>query len=184
MGSRQASAERVPGTFDAFALARRGAAIAGALDASTLPRVADRLAPGRAPLRWRIAGTADGAQHPALEIAVDGTVPLECQSCLRTFQWPVAQRTLVLLARDERELARLDQADESEVIVGDAAQVARTLIEDELLLTLPFAPQCRRDDCARRTAAMGAPARELPAAASPFGALAGMKVRRHAKPRR
>lgn len=176
-------AQPVPGAFDAFALARRGAEIAGTLDVSTLPRLAERVAAAKASIRWRIVGAADAAGRPALEIALDGAVPLECQSCLRTFEWPVAQRTLILLARDERELNRLDEADEHEVIVG-AAQDARTLVEDELLLTLPFAPQCRREDCASRTAAMGALAHEAPASPSPFGALAAMKVRRRPKKRR
>jgi uncharacterized protein len=184
MAGRHVSAGRAPGAFDAFVLARRGAEIAGTLDASSLPRMGDRLAEGKAPIRWRIAGSTDDAGRPALEIAVDGTVPLECQSCLRTFQSPVAQRTRVLLARDERELARLDETDEHEVIVGTAAQDARTLIEDELLLTLPFAPHCRREDCARRTAAMGAPPHQAAEPESPFAVLAGLKARRRAKPRR
>ncbi len=59
MTGRRGSAERIAGTFDAFGLARRGAAIAGTLDASARPRVADRLADGEAPIAWRIAGTAD-----------------------------------------------------------------------------------------------------------------------------
>src|SRR5512143_4137740 len=188
MGGRQRltteRAERGPGTFDAFALARRGAEIAGTLDASTLPRLADSGAADTAPIRWRILGTTDAGGRPALEVALEGAVPLECQSCLRTFDWPVAQRTLLLLARDERELNRLDEADEHEVIIGAAGQDARTLVEDELLLTLPFAPQCRRDDCASRTAAMGAPVHEAAASPSPFGALAAMKVRRRTKKRR
>lgn len=177
-------AERVPGTFDPFALARRGAEVTGTLDASALPRLAGRVATGKASIRWRIVGTADAAGRPALEIALDGAVPLECQSCLRTFAWPLAQRTVVLLARDEGDLGRLDGADEHEVIVGTAAQDARALVEDELLLTLPFAPQCRRDDCASRTAALGAPTHEGPASPSPFDALAALKVRRRTKQRR
>ena len=183
MTGRHASVERVPGPFDPFALARRGAEIGGTLDAATLPRVADRLGTGKAPVHWRIGGTIDGSGRPALEIALDGSVPLECQSCLRMFEWPIAQRTVVLLARDERDLARLDEADEHEVIIGAPTQDARTLIEDELLLTLPFAPQCRRDDCASRTAKMGAAGNASTAPASPFGALAGLKVRRRTKRR-
>ena len=52
---------------------------------------------------------------------------------------PVAQRTLLLLARDERELARLDAEDhEHEVVLADAPLDPLTLVEDELLLTLPL----------------------------------------------
>ena len=94
---------------------------------------------------------------------LDGEVPLECQRCLRTFTWPVAQATVLLLARDERELARLDADDAHEVILAAAPLVAMTLVEDELLLTLPFAPHCDRPDCAT-----GDASREALEARSPF----------------
>ena len=110
--------------------------------------------PGAAPLRWRISGRTDASGRPALEVQLDGEVPLECQRCLRTFAWPVAQATVLLLARDERELARLDADDAHEVIVAAAPLPSLTLVEDELLLTLPFAPHCERADCA--TAERGA----------------------------
>ncbi len=186
MTGRRGSAERIAGTFDAFGVARRGAAIAGTLGASALPRVTDRLADGEARIAWRIAGAADALGRPAIEVSLEGAVPLECQRCLRTFSWPVAQRTLLLLARDEGDLARLDENDVHEVILAATPQDPVALVEDELLLTLPFAPHCDRDDCATRTAAMATPTGEavLPAAPSAFDALAAMKSELQKKPKR
>ncbi len=73
-----------------------------------MERAVDRLAPegGASEVAWRITGTTDALGRPALEIRLDGSVPLECQRCLQPFAWPVAQCTMLLLARDERELAR------------------------------------------------------------------------------
>ncbi len=176
MTGRGTAATRRDGAFDAFGLAAREQEIAGAVDAAALPRVADRLAPGAAPLRWRISGRTDASGRPALEVQLDGEVPLECQRCLRAFAWPVAQATVLLLAHDERELARLDADDAHEVIVAAAPLPLLTLVEDELLLTLPFAPHCERADCA--TAEVGreeGAAAEPSAAGSPFGALAALK---------
>ena len=71
----------------------------------------------------------------------------------------MAQQTLLLLARDEREQATLDEDDEHEVVVAAAPLDPRVLVEDELLLTLPFAPHCERGDCTWRgpqTAGRGA----------------------------
>jgi hypothetical protein len=67
--------------LDAFDLARRRASITGQIYAASLPRVADRLDPegGDARVAWRIVGTADAFAHPALEIGIDGAVPLVCQ---------------------------------------------------------------------------------------------------------
>ena len=63
-----------------------------------------------------------------------------CQRCLGRLDWPVDQATEVLLAGDERELAALDDASEGEVILADGPLDPAELVEDELVLTLPFAP--------------------------------------------
>lgn len=156
------------GSIDAFRLARKQAEVAGTLDLRTASRIADRLA-GDAPasVRWRIAGVADGAGRPALEVTLDGTVPLQCQRCLRTFGWPVSQRTQLLLAHDESELARLDDEDDREVVLGSEPLAVQDLIEEEVLLTLPFVPRCDAPDC--RPAGEAA-AGEVPVR-SPFDAL-------------
>ena len=177
MAGRRQSAVRPRGTFDAFDLVRRQAALAGTADVASMPRAADRLAEGtgRAStvVSWRITGTVETLGRPALEMRLDGSVPLECQRCLQAFAWPVAQVTTLLLARDERELALLDEGDdEHEVILASEPQNALTLIEDEVLLALPFAPRCERPECA------GHPVRSRDPNAtrqSAFAALAGLK---------
>ena len=138
---------RKAGSFDAYKLVAQRLGLEGVVDAVGLPRVADQLAEGAADVAWRISGTTDALGRPALEVSLDGAVMLECQRCLRPFAWPVAQRTLLLLARDEREQARLDADDQHEVVAAAAPLEARALVEDELLLTLPFAPHCERGDC-------------------------------------
>jgi uncharacterized protein len=169
MPGRQGKTGRRDGSFDAFELAARGGTLEGTVDVADLQRAADSLAPGDGRVAWRIAGSADPVGRPALEVALTGTVPLECRRCLESFAWPVAQRTLLLLARDEGELARLDEGDEHEVVLAAAALEAAALVEDELLLSLPFAPCCDRAACAGEAAAAPAPV------ASAFGALAALK---------
>jgi uncharacterized protein len=135
------------GDFDALVLAGQRQALGGSVDVRTLPRAAERLADdGPVPLAWRIVGTSDAVGRPALEVALEGRVPLECQRCLRVFSWPVQQRTLLLLARDEAELARLDEIDEHEVLLA-AAPWRCTLVEDELLLTLRTRAAVRDGRC-------------------------------------
>ena len=176
MAGRHGASGRRGGSFDAFDLALRGATVAGTVDAASLPRAADRLAPGAgvAAVSWNIAGTADAMGRAALEIRLDGVVPLVCQRCLQTFDWPVVQRTLLLLARNARELAGLDDDDEHEVVLADAPLEALPLVEDELLLTLPFVPRCERVECAGTRLSI-AKSVAAPAAASAFAALAGLQ---------
>jgi uncharacterized protein len=85
-----------------------------------------------------------------LAIEIEGSVPLTCQRCLDDFEWPVAQRTEVLLAHDERELALLDADSSAEVVLAGAPVTTLTLVEDELLLALPFAPRHPEGACGAR----------------------------------
>ena len=176
MAGRQGKAARRDGSFDAYDLVRRGATYAGKFDAAALPRLIDELAPegGSAEVSWRIAGLTDPSGRPALEVRVEGSMPLVCQRCLQPFTWPVAQCTTLLLAHDERELAALDAEDEHEVILAAAPLDAATLAEDELLLTLPFAPRCERVECTQ-SAIAGAGDGRARAPAPAFAALAAIK---------
>jgi uncharacterized protein len=176
MAGRQGKAERRDGSFDAYDLVRRRASFAGKFDVASLPRAADQLASegGSAEVAWRISGIVDPSGRPALEVRVDGTVPLVCQRCLQPFRWRVAQQTRVLLARNERELKSLDADDEHEVILAAAPLDAATLAEDELLLTLPFVPRCERVECVQ-SAMAGAHDSGARAPAQAFAALAAIK---------
>lgn len=129
-------------TVSPLRMAERGDADAGSVDVRRLPAVADMLAPGEEPvdIAWRIEGGSTAEGRPMLSIALAGTLPLVCQRCLATFAWPLARQTRVLLARDDAELASLDEMVDDEVILGSAKVGAHALVGDELLLTLPFAP--------------------------------------------
>lgn len=185
MTGRRGSTKRTgrrSGAFEAYDLVRRQATIAGTADVASMPRALDRLAVdetadetagGGAKVSWRITGATDGSGRPALEIELRGSVPLECQRCLQAFAWSIAQHTTLLLARDERELAMLDEVDDThEVVLAAAPLDAPTLIEDEVLLALPFAPRCGEPECEQRTLAVQGPG--MPRA-SAFAALAGLK---------
>jgi uncharacterized protein len=166
------------GQFDAFRLAARGEALAGEVDMARRARVRDRLAQaaGTAMVSWLIEGGRDALGRPALTVTVQGDVPLECQRCLQAFDTAIEQRSELLLARDEGELAKLD-AEEREVLLASVPLDAMTLIEDELLLSLPFAPMHPEAQCPAPAQAVdsgGEPERNTP---SPFARLAALKKR-------
>jgi uncharacterized protein len=126
--------------FDAFRLARERGALEGKLDVAACERLEDRVAAGPASVDWRIEGASDELGRPALAIAIDGSVPVTCQRCLSAFDLPVARRTVAVLAKSEADADALDAASEHEVVVADRPLSAAELVEDELLLTLPYAP--------------------------------------------
>ena len=133
---RKGSAQR----FDAMRLARERGVVEGRVDARTLPRIADQLT-GPSTVDWRIEGTSDAAGRLALRVGLRGNVTLECQRCLEDFAWPIDVTTEVLLARDEAELAALDADSSLEVVLAEGPLDPLALVEDELVLALPFAPR-------------------------------------------
>ena len=128
------------GTFDAFRLARERETLRGQFDAAASERLYDWLMEGDAPIAWSIAGTTDSVGRLALAIELEGSVPMECQRCLKPMAWPVKQRTLALLATSEAEGDALDAGSDEEVLVAAAPLDALSLVEDELLLSLPYSP--------------------------------------------
>lgn len=147
MTHRPRQPPKTPGTFDPFRLSSERGEITGSLDVAKSDRLADRLAEGPGSVAWRIAGTKDSMGRPALSIVMSGQVPLECQRCLAQFDLPVDQRTLTLLAKSEADADALDAGSDEEVLVADRALDPIELVEDELLLTLPYAPMHADGDC-------------------------------------
>lgn len=133
--------KRSAGRFDAFRLAAERGVVEGSVDAHALPRVADLVSDGPAFIAWRIEGFTDASARSALRIALKGAVSLTCQRCLADFAWPIDVTTEVLLARDDPELAALDADSSLEVVLASGPLDPLSLVEDELVLTLPFAPR-------------------------------------------
>lgn len=136
------------GTFDAFRLARERETLRGQFDAAASERLFDWLMEGEAPISWSIAGTTDALGRLALAIEVKGSVPMECQRCLQPMAWAVLQRTLALLAASEADGDALDAGSDEEVLVAAAPLDALALVEDELLLSLPYSAVHADGECA------------------------------------
>ena len=165
------------GRFDAFRLASRREIMAGEIDLAGRSRLVDRLAPavGPMPIEWRIEGGSDDIERPMLTLRLRGSVTLVCQRCLQSFVAPIDQCSELLLAHDESELARLD-AEEHEVVVASSPLDARSLVEDEVLLSLPFAPMHPEGQCPAGPADAGSE-RTKHDTPSPFARLAAIKRR-------
>jgi len=177
---------RVEGRFDGFTLAARGAVIQGDINAAELTRIEDLVAPesSDAPLHYRITGVGNafGSENalpaPALKVALTGSVQLVCQRCLQPFSYDIDQQTVVLLARNESELEKLDEEDaDHEVILADVPLDAVALVEDELVLTLPFVPRCPEDVCPALSGEQTPQEPEASEGSSPFEALAQLRSR-------
>ena len=97
---------------------------------------------------YRVAGGADAEGRPMLTLELTGTVQLICQRSLHPMPFELGRRTRVLLAGDKRELEAWDrEVEDAEVVLADQPLDLETLLEDEFLLSLPYAPLCDDPAC-------------------------------------
>jgi len=131
-------------------------------------------------IRYRIEGGSDGQGRPMVTLELTGTVDVACQRSLHPMSCALGRRTQVLLARDQQEADMWDrETDEAEVVVADQTLDVQTLLEDEFLLSLPFAPLCDDPACAQtlqRATSAAAPAEPDADATSPFSVLKGSRI--------
>ena len=81
--------------------------------------------------------------RPGFVVSVAGRVGLTCQSCSAEFDLPIAAQSTVYVAHDAAELASWE--DEAfECIEGNEKTSALELVEDELLLAVPYIPRCEK----------------------------------------
>lgn len=135
-----------------------------------LPRLQDMLADSTGEISYAVRGWQGNDGKPMLEVAMDGVCQLRCQRCLNGLAYPVKLvARLQLATQAELDAAAADEADEQDSILADDHLDVLALLEEELLLSLPFAP--------RHTVGACQPAvEELDRSDEyPFAVLAGLK---------
>lgn len=153
--------------IDSVDFARNGKEIRGDIAVSALSRLADKLAKSDGSLTYIVRGLHEEGRD-ILEVSLQGDCILRCQRCLGELDYPVdVVSRLWLLPADKLDEAEKDD-DEMDAIEAEPRLDVLALIEEELLLGLPFAPRHTEGECA--PAAKG-----LQQKANPFSVLAGLK---------
>lgn len=104
---------------------------------SAFPRLAGVFRRGR--LDCRVSGGLGEMQCPVLHVHIAGEVVGECQRCLEDCAVAVDVERTVYVARDDVEFERLDARGDCEVLPPEAKVDLVALVEDEVLLSLPYA---------------------------------------------
>jgi len=153
--------------IDSVDFARNGKEMRGEIAVSALSRLADKLAKSDGSLTYIVRGYhAEG--RDVLEVSLQGACALRCQRCLSELEYPVnLVSRLWLLPADKLDEAEEDD-DEMDAIEAEPKLDVLALIEEELLLSLPFAPRHPEGECAPA-------ANDLQQKANPFAVLAGLK---------
>jgi uncharacterized protein len=158
--------------IDGFEFAAAGAKQQGAWSVTDFPRLRDMLAGDAGEIDYEIDGVRDERDRPALRVRLRGRLQLRCQRCLEPLAFAVETDETLVLAATQEEIDRepLDAQSPDRLLAVDGMPV-RELLEDELILALPYAP--RHERCA---AGAGPRADER---ISPFAGLRGMLRSKH-----
>ena len=130
---------------DLMSLAERGVVIEGEIDLARLGRLKELLnsSEGKVKARMRFGRRSDDML--IMELHCEATLELVCQRCLEPLDYEVRERVDFAIAEDENALSVIPQGMDLIALEGDRFQPA-TLIEDELIVSLPLVAKHDRDN--------------------------------------
>ncbi len=136
-----------PKFIDSLRFAQAGLSLSGEYMVTDLARLKDLLVSDAGNVAYRLEGV-NAAGRPALRLSVRAELAMLCQRCLEPFVHRVEAESLMPQARNERELAAWERDDPLlDAQVCDARLDVRTLVEDEILLSLPIMPRHAEGEC-------------------------------------
>ena len=133
--------------IDSLEFARTGQKLRGSLPLPGLSRLRDSLADTLGTVGFEVTGGTDSRGRPILTVVVHGMLHLQCQRCLEALDHPLQLlNTLLLVAAGEAAAGALDDEETEWVEASRELDLAK-LIEDEILLSLPYAPKHGEGAC-------------------------------------
>ena len=128
--------------IDSLEFARTGQVLRGSLPVPGLLRLRDSLAEAPGEVEFMVRGGHDARRRPILSLDIIGTLRLRCQRCLGALNYPLRLANTLLL------VGAGDPVDEdAEWIEASAKLDVAALVEEEILLSLPYAPRHEEGQC-------------------------------------
>jgi uncharacterized protein len=162
-----------PFLIDAFKFSKLSERLEGKTAIAEMPRVAEVAQDQQGSIAWSLQGGQHRLAYPQLTLKVSGTINLLCQRCLTPLAVEIDSESVLVLAKDEARAdeieAQLDD-DAIDVIPVPEELNLRDLVEDETLLSLPFAP--KHDVCPDQAVLADTVKNKKP---SPFDVLKNLK---------
>ena len=140
--------------IDSLEFARTGQTLSGSLQIPRLARLQDNLFDGLGELQYELKGGHDARRRPVLMLEISGVLHLQCQRCLGMLNHPLRLTNTLLLASGGAANADEFDAEDAEWIEASGALDVTGLIEDEILLSLPYSPRHAEGLCRHGTDAM------------------------------
>jgi uncharacterized protein len=131
--------------IDGIDFARNGKELRGEVPYEMLSRLSDMLFSSRGTLSYVVRGLKEENRY-ILEVVLNGVCQLRCQRCLGELAYPFNMASRLQLVSAE-QLNEFDSNDEVDCIEAKSQMDVLALLEDELLLGIPFAPKHPEDAC-------------------------------------
>lgn len=157
--------------IDSLEFARTGELVSGSVPIPGLTRLKDSLHDELGEVRFEVRGACDARGRPVLKLEIRGALHLQCQRCLGMLEYPLCVSNTLLLAGpgagegNEEDVESIEASTELDVAA---------LVEDEIILSLPYSPRHSEGTC-RQAAGAGAGS----TAAAAFEKLAALKRTTH-----
>lgn len=152
--------------------ARQEKARSGEIPLAQLPRLASDVL-GGSPVSFELAGGSDRRRRYTLDLRLHGDLRIKCQRCLGEMPFDLDVATRFTLFSDEARLEAAEAEDEEiDGLLIEREFNLTALIEDEILLTLPYA--AAHEHCESAEAVEDAAKPQKP---NPFAVLASLKGR-------
>ncbi len=133
--------------IDTHKLTRLGQTVQGQTRLSSFERlVSDLPQQGDTQATWSITGHYnDQLDQASLDVSVSAVVELWCQRCMKTMPYPVDSVSRLRVVHTQAEVDAQDLPDTSpddwvEPVLASSRLDALALVEDELILGLPYVP--------------------------------------------
>lgn len=158
--------------IDGFEFASAGRSLEGSWPIRDFPRLRDMLAQDEGNIAYEVEGVHDARGRPSLRVKAQGMLALRCQRCLEPLAFEVRADELLVLAGTQAEIdAEPADVNAADRVVGTKEMAVRDLVEDELILALPYAP--RHPGCSAGAAGQAAEK------TLPFAGLRGLMSGKH-----
>lgn len=164
-----------PLAINSIEFARKALEIHDRIAVSQFPRLHDLLASMDSELDYSLQGLINGDNQPVLRLQIESELRLQCQRCLEAFPFQLSVDSAFVLVDDDAAIPSEDDEDfaDQEYLVADTQMSVLELVEDEMLLALPYTPKHDEAQCGAIEML-----NELKKP-SPFAVLQGLKTGKH-----
>jgi len=134
--------------INSIEFARKALEFHDTIAVSQFSRLHDALSSDDSVLDWQLQGEMNSEGKPVLHLNVQGSLNLTCQRCLEPLKFDLNVNSDFIVVASEADLPpEEDDVDEQDYLVADAQMQVAELIEDEVLLALPYAPKHESGSC-------------------------------------